>query len=298
MTTQQAQIILEIYQSGSISKAAKNLFLAQPNISNSLRLLEEELGFPIFVRSNRGVEPTECGIAVLEQAGVMWSSYQQMLHAGEKIGSCRVRIGGSSYTPMCEAYIKLCEEYQWEKKLDFSYAIYSFDEILDRFNMSALDLGVLAVPPALISQMTEKAQNRGFGLEVLDEVPVYLRIGPTHPLYNEPQIRLDDFKQYPCVDYIGSPIQHEGKMNDALVPDPDRTITTSDRTSKMEIVSRTCAYSVGSKLPADVTHRLKLRNIPLGNQKLSIVTFTRRDQTLPAPALRYLELLRNELAAL
>ena len=74
MTTQQAQIILEIYQSGSISKAAKNLFLAQPNISNSLRLLEEELGFPIFVRSNRGVEPTECGIAVLEQAGVMWSS--------------------------------------------------------------------------------------------------------------------------------------------------------------------------------------------------------------------------------
>ena len=58
MTIQQVQYILEVSQTGSISRAASNLFLAQSNLSSAIRSLEQELGFPIFTRSNRGIQPT------------------------------------------------------------------------------------------------------------------------------------------------------------------------------------------------------------------------------------------------
>ena len=58
MTFQQLQYLLEVSRTGSISGAAKNLFLAQSSVSASISNLEEELGFPIFIRSKKGVIPT------------------------------------------------------------------------------------------------------------------------------------------------------------------------------------------------------------------------------------------------
>lgn len=48
MTIQQLQYVLEIARCGSASRAAKNLFLSQPNLSSAIKNLEQELGFPIF----------------------------------------------------------------------------------------------------------------------------------------------------------------------------------------------------------------------------------------------------------
>ena len=97
MTIQQMQYILEVYRTGSISKAASNLFLAQPNLSNALRSLEQELGFPVFVRSNKGIRPTEQGLLVLEEAGNICASYERMRQASEQTNTARVRIAGTSY---------------------------------------------------------------------------------------------------------------------------------------------------------------------------------------------------------
>ena len=55
---EQISYILEIAKQGSIGKAAKKLYMSQPNLSMSIRMLEEELGFKIFDRSNSGVELT------------------------------------------------------------------------------------------------------------------------------------------------------------------------------------------------------------------------------------------------
>ena len=46
MTIQQLQYVLEISRTGSVSKAAKTLYLSQPNLSNAIKNLENELGIP------------------------------------------------------------------------------------------------------------------------------------------------------------------------------------------------------------------------------------------------------------
>ncbi|MBR3004288.1 MAG: LysR family transcriptional regulator, partial [Lachnospiraceae bacterium] len=55
MTLSQIECFIEIARTGSFSKAAGNLFMTQQGASNQIRSLEKELGFPVFVRKNKGV---------------------------------------------------------------------------------------------------------------------------------------------------------------------------------------------------------------------------------------------------
>lgn len=68
LNTQQLQYLVEIEQAGSISQAATNLYMGQPNLSRLLRETENTLGFPIFERTRQGVRPTERGKQFLLRA--------------------------------------------------------------------------------------------------------------------------------------------------------------------------------------------------------------------------------------
>ena len=59
MTLNQLKYIIEIADTGSMTTAANNLFIAQPSLSKAVSLLEKEMGITIFARSNRGVYLTE-----------------------------------------------------------------------------------------------------------------------------------------------------------------------------------------------------------------------------------------------
>ena len=46
---------IEVERTGSITQAAENLFMGQPNLSKAIMELEETLGFQIFQRTPKGV---------------------------------------------------------------------------------------------------------------------------------------------------------------------------------------------------------------------------------------------------
>lgn len=50
---------ITLYQIQNISKASEALYLTQQGLSRQIKALEEELGFPLFIRSKHGVTPTE-----------------------------------------------------------------------------------------------------------------------------------------------------------------------------------------------------------------------------------------------
>lgn len=68
MHTQQLQYLIEIERTRSISQAAANLYMGQPNLSRIVRDTEASLGFPIFERTRKGVRPTEKGELFLQHA--------------------------------------------------------------------------------------------------------------------------------------------------------------------------------------------------------------------------------------
>lgn len=63
MTFEQMKCAIEIASCGSISKAAKNLYLSQPRLSQSIKNMEDELGYLIFERFPRASVPHRQGKA-------------------------------------------------------------------------------------------------------------------------------------------------------------------------------------------------------------------------------------------
>ena len=84
MTLQQLKYVIEVARSRSISKAAQNLFISQPSLSNALKELEKEMGITIFSRTNKGIMITTEGSEflgyarqVVEQAELLENRYTQ-----------------------------------------------------------------------------------------------------------------------------------------------------------------------------------------------------------------------------
>ena len=68
MTVQQLKYILKVAEVGSITEAAKLLFISQPSLSNSIKETEKEAGITIFLRSRTGITLTKDGSEFLGYA--------------------------------------------------------------------------------------------------------------------------------------------------------------------------------------------------------------------------------------
>ena len=68
MNTRHAQLVLTIARFGSITAAAKALYLTQPTLSATLKQIETQLGEPIFVRGRTPMELTPAGELYVQAA--------------------------------------------------------------------------------------------------------------------------------------------------------------------------------------------------------------------------------------
>ncbi|MGN1101060.1 MAG: LysR family transcriptional regulator, partial [Huintestinicola sp.] len=84
MNLQHLKYMTEVERTGSVTKAAANLFMGQPNLSKAIKEVENEIGITVFRRSAKGVYPTPEGErflarakAVLEEMGKLEALYKQ-----------------------------------------------------------------------------------------------------------------------------------------------------------------------------------------------------------------------------
>ena len=75
----QIRIFQSIAREGNISAAARKLEITPPSVSNALRLLEEHIGHPLFVRTTRRIELTETGQQLLEQTAAAVETLEKSL---------------------------------------------------------------------------------------------------------------------------------------------------------------------------------------------------------------------------
>ncbi len=68
MSMIELEIIKTLAEEGNMRKAADRLFLSQPALSQRLQSIEKEWGVLLFIRSQKGLEPTPAGELVVEYA--------------------------------------------------------------------------------------------------------------------------------------------------------------------------------------------------------------------------------------
>jgi LysR family tcuABC transcriptional regulator len=79
MDLRQLKYFVQIVESGSLAKASRQLFIAQPALSQHIAKLEAEVGKPLLIRTAKGVTPTENGTALHHHARFMLRQLDQAL---------------------------------------------------------------------------------------------------------------------------------------------------------------------------------------------------------------------------
>ena len=97
MTLRHFRIFIEVASAGSITQAARNLYLTQPTVSTAVRELEEHYGTLFFDRINQRLRITGEGRRFLDYARHFIQMYDEMELAFSNSGiSGILRIGAST----------------------------------------------------------------------------------------------------------------------------------------------------------------------------------------------------------
>lgn len=78
MNRKQMEYFIEVYRCGNIQTAADHLYVARQGLSRAMRSLEEELGQPLFIRTPRGIIPTDYAAALLPHVQRLLDEYQSI----------------------------------------------------------------------------------------------------------------------------------------------------------------------------------------------------------------------------
>ena len=106
MRLEQLKYFVEVAKSGSFSHAAKKLYMTQPNISQAIFRLEEELGVKLFERSYQGVKLTEIGLLIFQRAEDVISKIEEIKAiANEGTSAAREKIVISASKSICKVFL-------------------------------------------------------------------------------------------------------------------------------------------------------------------------------------------------
>ena len=210
MTIQQLRTAMEAARTGSITQAAKNLYLSQPNASSMLRTLEQELGYEIFSRTNSGIVPTEAGERFLEHAKVILAQLQELYTIRAQGRVCRLRLGVQSFSPAVEAFIRLTQQYRDCPSAEFKCVNISADGGIRALADMELDVVAALIAPCMLPAAEQAVQNQNLELHFLHQVPACLNLRRGHPLLAKlpPNAETFDYRlleAYPYVEYRSSP---------------------------------------------------------------------------------------------
>lgn len=179
-------------KTGSLSQAAKALFLTQPSVSHAIKQLEESFGVALFYRNSKGVELTQEGAVLfsyIEQSQILISLAEEKMAALKNLDSGELRIGGSDslFKHYVLPYLELFHKRYPGVKLHLNHG--TTPEVITFLKEGRIDLGVVRMPivdPQL--QVTESFQLQDCFVA-----------GPRYAELEDQVLSLDALLKYPII---------------------------------------------------------------------------------------------------
>lgn len=190
MNDRELLYIKTIADTKSISKAAEELFIAQPSLSQSLQRIERELGTHLFIREPRGMKLTYAGekyYLMAKEILDIYSDFKSEITHINELKAGRLVIGIARYMGM-NILPKILP--------DFNKNYPNVEIIIREENTRVLENLVLGgnVDFAL-THVHKKEMNEKINYEILKEEE-FLLVTPKGYLMNLDKIKIKDGKSY------------------------------------------------------------------------------------------------------
>ena len=277
MTLQQLKYSLTIADCGSMNEAAKQLFISQPSLSETMKELETEIGLDIFLRSNRGIVITPEGEEFLgyarqvtEQFGLLQSKY-----IDKKVKE-KFSVSTQHYTFAVKAFVETVKQIGMEQ---YEFAVHETTTIsvIENVKNFKSEIGVLYE-----NDFNEKVLNKMFkenGLEFVElfscDTFVYLWSG--HPLAKQDVITMEELDEYPCLSF------DQGRNNSLYLAEEmkstyeyKRLIKANDRATLLNLMIGLNAYTLCSGIICEDLNGDDYKAVPLKETEKMRIGYIKR----------------------
>lgn len=183
---------------GSMSRAAVDLHLSQPAISQRLRALEQMYGMQLLRRTNRGVEVTQAGELLSRYAHRLISLQKSLLHDMDALRAAEPKQITIGATSAAGGYALPCTIFLFQQKhptARIQLIIGNRTATLDRLNDGMLDMALVEGPPLTDGEQGPEGWQAA---EVTDEELVLIT-PVTGPWAAVPAFTLDDLLRAPMI---------------------------------------------------------------------------------------------------
>ena len=273
MDFNQLRFIVEVVETGSISKAANNLFVSQPNLSSQIAGLEKEIGKTIFNRTNRGVTLTSYGVEVYHYAKAMVEQYKivekkLMTNSNEnkvKIASFGSEIINSQFFEVCRRYNK--------NNYEFEINECGVEKAIEKVNYRDCDIAIIIYSDFQARKLTQFLAAEGLELKNLFTGQLKVHISKNWLLSKKKKLNKEDLKG---LFHVKKSYLYEGmfgfdyELEYLDVPDNKKTIlangnkTYNDALHKLPSFAIEIDWKCNKELPSD------LARIPYSDKTLTI----------------------------
>jgi DNA-binding transcriptional LysR family regulator len=228
MTTKQMDYCIELAHTLNFSRAAENLFVSQPTFSYQIRLLEEEIGFPIFERSGKGAALTPAGAQFVTFLAGMREELKRAIEQGQNF-SAKYRDSISISLMVRQAVCFLPEAMRLFSEINPEVQInplFQYENGVESFLRNEADI--------LFALKEQARQIPGIAVHELFESRIYLIAPKNDPLTAGNRITEADLYGRTLMVGGGSPpalkaVQHRliasGRIEYFNSPDHDTTLT-------------------------------------------------------------------------
>ena len=291
MTFQQLQYLLEVHRTGSVSRAAENLFVSRSSVSSSISSLEAELGYPIFIRTLQGLTLSPEGKLALTYADRICQTHQMMTQINKANTKRLMTIAISDYTPVVDAVTQFVKDHADRLDLQFSFPVLSYTDIIDKLAVFELDAAVFCRLGNLQLKIESQLERHGLEWKVIGTAPTVVMLGKQHPLSAKEDLQLRDLDDEIFVDTMQGEISKNAFLRANIKLNRDNLLTTNSSSLRYELLKNGLGYTIG-RIPAPhVIERYGLRCIPIPELSQSLLFVTNPARPLSSEASYFLELL-------
>lgn len=205
MTDLQVKCFLEVARCLNFTKAAKNLFISQSNISRQIASFEEELGLALFDRNTKGVKLTLQGQMMAETLSEMTSEWELVCsrarNSVKKFNGC-ITVG-------CQSHIK-CNSYLSQVLSGFREIRPEIQIIKERCTQKKLLEGLKNdYYDAILIADHDVKRLQGVERQTLYYSRVGIVVHKRHPLFYKKEVKLSDFRDSDFLRYNPTDVKKE-----------------------------------------------------------------------------------------
>ena len=192
MNTQKIKILLAAIDKGSLTRAGQALGYTQSYLTQIMKAFEDEVGFPLLVKTNRGVEPTQEAKALLPAMRRLIESEEQFDQEVAELQGLRkgtIRIGTFVSTSVYWVP-QIIEHFRNNyPQVVFQIEELGHDEMIDGLVDGSLDIALMSYP----------GDKTSIDFIPVLEDPMMVVFPPDHELGRYNQVPVDKLKEYPFI---------------------------------------------------------------------------------------------------